>query len=293
MIPRNLFTIGVGCAAMLIASTAAADGEFFDVWLRPVDGTLVTGAITEGAPGRPIADHWRVFAAELGEDPQFPFSADEPGFQLLASKETINQVLRFTVTGPLLKWTGDGFASTDATMLIEFGPGSTVTGDGPVVGFEWSANDQGFIHDHFEHTLLGAGGNDPEPGIYLLSLSMEGMSPVLAPSLPFFYLFSLETDDKELDEAIEFTDLFIACALDINRDGIVDGADLGLLLASWGKVEFGDKADLNRDEVVDGADLGILLQNWGNPGIGDLDGNGTVDGADLGILLQHWTPARR
>jgi len=47
--------------------------------------------------------------------------------------------------------------------------------------------------------------------------------------------------------------------------------------------------DLNGDGIVNGADLGILLQNWGNPGVGDLDGNGTVDGADLGILLGNWT----
>ncbi len=46
-------------------------------------------------------------------------------------------------------------------------------------------------------------------------------------------------------------------------------------------------ADLNGDGVVDGADLGILLNSWG-PCAGcaaDLNGNGFVNGADLGILL--------
>jgi len=50
-------------------------------------------------------------------------------------------------------------------------------------------------------------------------------------------------------------------------------------------------ADLNGDFVVDGADLGILLQSWG-PCVGcaaDLDGDGVVDGADLGLLLSAWT----
>jgi hypothetical protein len=46
-------------------------------------------------------------------------------------------------------------------------------------------------------------------------------------------------------------------------------------------------ADLNPDGVVDGADLGILLGAWGTPG-GDLNGDGTTDGADLGILLGSW-----
>ncbi len=261
---RSMSTlIVIPIVTALAAPLAVADGDFFDVWLRIVDGQLVTGAISEGDPGDPIAENWRVFAAEMGEDRQFPFSANEPGFQLLASKATINQVLGFTVTGPLQRWIGGGFEVAAETMLIEFGPGSTITGGGPIVGFQWSANDQGFIHDHFEHTLLGAGEDDPAPGIYLLSLTMEGISPVLAPSLPFFYLFSLETDDEELDEAIEFTDRFIACSLDIGGNGVVDAEDLGLLLNSWGKVDFGDAADLNRDGVVDAEDLGLLLSNWG------------------------------
>lgn len=48
---------------------------------------------------------------------------------------------------------------------------------------------------------------------------------------------------------------------DLNGDGLVDGADLGLLLAAWGECE-GCLADLNADGMVDGADLGIQLANW-------------------------------
>lgn len=47
-------------------------------------------------------------------------------------------------------------------------------------------------------------------------------------------------------------------------------------------------ADLNLDGLVNGADLGILLSNWGGPGLGDINGSGTVDGADLGSLLANW-----
>jgi hypothetical protein len=47
---------------------------------------------------------------------------------------------------------------------------------------------------------------------------------------------------------------------DLNGDGVVDGNDLGLLLAAWG-VGTGP-ADLNRDGAVDGNDLGILLAAW-------------------------------
>ncbi len=48
--------------------------------------------------------------------------------------------------------------------------------------------------------------------------------------------------------------------------------------------------DLNGDGRVDGADLGVLLAAWGLPDQdADLNGDGTVDGADLGILLSRWT----
>ena len=47
-------------------------------------------------------------------------------------------------------------------------------------------------------------------------------------------------------------------------------------------------ADLNGDGHVDGADLGLLIGNWGNPGVGDYDQSGAVDGADLGFLIGNW-----
>ncbi len=51
----------------------------------------------------------------------------------------------------------------------------------------------------------------------------------------------------------------------------------------------GAPADLNADGVVDGADLGILLGAWGSASHADLDGSGAVDGADLGALLGGWS----
>ncbi|MCA9285294.1 MAG: hypothetical protein KDA22_08780 [Phycisphaerales bacterium] len=50
-----------------------------------------------------------------------------------------------------------------------------------------------------------------------------------------------------------------ACVGDFNGTGIVDGADLGFLLAFWNLPE----GDLNGDGTTDGADLGILLASWG------------------------------
>ncbi len=49
---------------------------------------------------------------------------------------------------------------------------------------------------------------------------------------------------------------------DLNADGQVDGADLGMLLSMWGSCA-GCAADLDSSGAVDGADLGTLLGDWG------------------------------
>ena len=50
------------------------------------------------------------------------------------------------------------------------------------------------------------------------------------------------------------------CPEDLNGDNLINGADLGLLLAAWNTAE----ADLNGDNLTNGADLGLLLAAFGN-----------------------------
>lgn len=52
-----------------------------------------------------------------------------------------------------------------------------------------------------------------------------------------------------------------SCPADLNGDGTVNGADLGILLASWNAV--GGAADIDGSGLVDGGDLGLLLGGWG------------------------------
>ena len=64
---------------------------------------------------------------------------------------------------------------------------------------------------------------------------------------------------------------------DINENGISDSWELA-------------QSDLDLDGCIDGADLGILFSLWSLPDspIGDLNGDGSVDGADLGLLTVNW-----
>lgn len=78
----------------------------------------------------------------------------------------------------------------------------------------------------------------------------------------------------------------------MSRFALPSIAALALAAASFGGA-ISDScncvADLNLNGVVDGADLGLLLAAWGGPG-GDLNGDGVTDGADLGLLLAAWGP---
>jgi CxxC motif-containing protein (DUF1111 family) len=53
----------------------------------------------------------------------------------------------------------------------------------------------------------------------------------------------------------------VPCRGDLNSDRIVNGADLGSLLAVWGQSDV--PGDLNLDGIVNGADLGAMLAAWG------------------------------
>jgi len=53
------------------------------------------------------------------------------------------------------------------------------------------------------------------------------------------------------------------CIGDIYHDGIINGADLGIVLAEWGPVTPTTHSDLDHNGRVDGADLGLLLSHWG------------------------------
>ena len=47
---------------------------------------------------------------------------------------------------------------------------------------------------------------------------------------------------------------------DLNGDGLVNGADVGLFLSLWG--DMGGPGDFNGDGIVNGADFGGLLAAW-------------------------------
>lgn len=93
-----------------------------------------------------------------------------------------------------------------------------------------------------------------------------------------------------------------SCSLpvDMDNDGDLDLVfidELGdwlIILSNSGNNGSELLADLNNDGFVNGADLGLMLSQWGpcspeSSCIGDLTGDLIINGADLGLLLVEWT----
>ncbi len=88
------------------------------------------------------------------------------------------------------------------------------------------------------------------------------------------------------------------CQADIDGDGEVGINDFLTLLGNWTTFSVvptgaGVDADLNRDGVVNTADLLLLLQcqgpATGDCEVADIDGDGSVGATDLVLLIASWT----
>jgi len=85
--------------------------------------------------------------------------------------------------------------------------------------------------------------------------------PVTLTNVQFFnYDFTIPTLDPRNGS------ITIYRTADLDADGVVGSADLGLLLAAWGKAAPDAPADLNADGQINGADLGRLVDRWSTDG---------------------------
>lgn len=118
---------------------------------------------------------------------------------------------------------------------------------------------------------LGSGIYRPEVGetFYVMAAPPTTLNGVFtnepisfAPNAVVHWLIGYQTGEVADSVTLTVTSI-VPCPGDLNADGLINGADLGLMLAAWGSCK-GCDADLNGDGEVDGADLGILLAAWGS-----------------------------
>jgi hypothetical protein len=168
-------------SACTFASTALAEKEpHLDLWVTASNGALVTGG-WDHLTGAVVNASQRVFEAEFGIDPAFPFSTDEPGI----GSDLVGVTLTMNLASGLGLWNGSGFDTSTATLLASYGGQNATTTTGGSFSFLVTAG----LDLHPEYTVSGAGGADPANGIYLAAFTLSGAG--YATSETFWAVFNL------------------------------------------------------------------------------------------------------
>jgi len=186
----------IASASMLaLPSFALADGELGDIWVYASGGNLVTGAWDHDTGDVTSLDR-RVFSAEFGEDPAFPFSTDEPGI----GSDLVGTMLTMNMLQGLGIWNGSGFSSSSDVLQAAFGGQEVSSSAGG--GFSFLVT-QG-LDLHAEFTLAGLRGADPANGIYLAAFNFAASG--LATSQTMWVVYNLGMDEEAHEEAIEWVE---------------------------------------------------------------------------------------
>ena len=259
----RLRSIGTALA-LAIGSTASAQ-HAGDVGLRIAAGSIETTEIAAGGYGAPQ----RVFPGSFGDTGVAWFTAN-PGYDAAAGTFATGTRVGIRFSDAVLVWDGTAFVPTSPTgalsgerLRISFLTANATSGAGPAPGIDLAVQADGGWHRHFNMTLLAAPGSAaPDVGVYLVALEAYSTASGVAASAPYWLVLNGGDTPERHADAIAAAEAMAnppACPADLDGDGSVGGADLGLLLGAWGA-----------------------------SGPGDLDGSGTVNGSDLGLLLGAW-----
>ena len=268
VIARSIIQLNFNSMAVAFAlsfGTAASAQHAGDIGLRVVDGAVATAEI--GASG--YGDARRVFGGTLGDTGTAWFTSN-PGYDAPPGGFPVGSRLGIRFTGPILAWDGDSFEPTSPSgalagerLRISYLTLSAISGDGPVAGLDLAVQSDGGWHRHISMTLLPATGSAmPDAGVYLVPLQAYSTASGVGASAEYWLVLN-GGDTPE-----NYAAAFAAAEAAMSPPGCI--------------------GDLDNDGVIGGADLGIMLGNWGLPGAGDLDSSGAVNGADLGSLLGKW-----
>ncbi|MBL9149434.1 MAG: hypothetical protein JNM94_12155 [Phycisphaerae bacterium] len=236
---------------------------------------IPTGAIMEGMswPGLPVAGGSAITAAYPSADYTrysraiAPYSA--PNDEIFISF-LFRPNIGFGVGGGL------AFGTWDNGMIAGLVPGSGhyglsgFTGPSSVGGEPATLNQTVLLVAHVEKLDNGTIGwslyvnptvGNPMPSSPDASMAIPGTT--LPPAINLYNDGGFSTDEIRIATTWEeaLGQPASACNADLDSNGMVDAADLGILLGQW---STSGSADLDGDGIVNGADLAAMLGAWGS-----------------------------
>ena len=181
-------------AMLSIAAPAAADKKapHLDLWVTAIDGVTVTGG-WDHATGDLVNASQRVFEAELGLDPAFPFSGDEPGI----GSDLVGTAVTMNLLQGLGAWNGSGFTASSFGLLASYAGQDALSTTGGSFSFLVTAG----LDLHPEYTLFAESG-DPANGIYLAAFTVAAGGNTASDT--FWVVFNLGMAEAEHEAAVEW-----------------------------------------------------------------------------------------
>ena len=187
--------------ASTVAFGAYADGdehEHFDIGVWNDGGTLRTGGWDHDEEALEVSN-LRVFEAEFGEDPEFPWAIDEPGIGGVAADLglPVGASLTMNMLSGLGVWNGNGFDVTNSTtMFVDYGPTSMNSGSGGQIDF--------LITEDYDLHPVYSIQDTADVGSYLLefTFSMEGFES----SDSMWIVFNLGLDEEDYEASVEWVE---------------------------------------------------------------------------------------
>ena len=194
---KSLFSV-ISLSMLAYTSSAMAHEVHGEIWLYVNSNQLVTGSYDHAHHGDIISLNTRVFEAEFGIDPSFPFSGDEPGFG--AANSLTGITFTMNLAQGLSVWNGSGYDASVNTLNFSYGSQSTSSTTGGSLSFLGAAS----THVHPEYTLSNSIG-DPANGVYLAAFTYQSVGMIS--SDVFYAVFNLGMSEEDHAAATEWVEV--------------------------------------------------------------------------------------
>jgi hypothetical protein len=192
---RSSTFVTIATLGLASPSLAALAKGHLDLWVTASGGSLVSGG-WDHATGEVVNPSQRVFEGELGLDPAFPFSGDEPGI----GSDLVGSTLTLNLAGGLGAWNGAEFVFSTRTLAVGYGGQSASTDAGGAFSFLVTAG----LDLHPEYTLSGPGATDPADGIYLATVRFSAGG--YGTSEPLWLVLNLGMSEAEHEAAVAWVE---------------------------------------------------------------------------------------
>ncbi len=273
-----VFDISTGAELFKLTASDAAANDLFGFSVAVSGDRAVIGAYADDDDGDRSGSAYvfdtttglelfKLTASDAAEDDSFGISVSVSGDRAVVGAYKDNNgggiesgsayVFDISTGVELFKLTAN-----DAVGGEQFGRSVAVSGDRIVVGASHD-NDGGGIDFGSAYVFDGSTGEELFKFTPSDAAAGDRFGFAVAVSGERAVIGAHYDDDGGSASGSAYVFSLAACPADLNGDGVIDTADLGILIGNFGFNTTADRGDINGDGIVDTADLGLLIAGFG------------------------------